>query len=218
MLSNQRVTIQWGGSDKESDLGVFICPIRWGAIWSYQEFPNHIPFLAIFSGYLLKFRPYISLKHLVVLSTWIFKMAQSVRLSHHFFFNVPGYQRVYCRYLQTSSIPESWPWVATGHRRPDGFMGMGQHVSLMRPQILGDVHTVALPPFKPWKSLSVSINHIVYDMYKPYRNDVGPQTFSASVLRTLRPTSHAAIWNSLVWSKRRRSEPWPVSYPLIMSK
>ena len=36
-----RYTIQWlGGSDLE--LWVFIFPIKWGAIWSYQEFPNHI--------------------------------------------------------------------------------------------------------------------------------------------------------------------------------
>ena len=29
-----------GGSD--SELWVFIFPMKWGAIWSYQEFPNHI--------------------------------------------------------------------------------------------------------------------------------------------------------------------------------
>ena len=28
-----------GGSDLE--LWLFIFPIKWGAIWSYQEFPNH---------------------------------------------------------------------------------------------------------------------------------------------------------------------------------
>ena len=35
------ITIQWlGGSDLE--LWVFIFPIKWGTMWSYQEFPNHI--------------------------------------------------------------------------------------------------------------------------------------------------------------------------------
>ena len=35
------ITIQWLGGTG-SELGVFIFPMKWGASWSYLEFPNHL--------------------------------------------------------------------------------------------------------------------------------------------------------------------------------